>query len=111
MYIYTFFKKKSNGKISIASPTYLEAIVLVLKELNPMYKEEYDLRNYHLGTIIDKDKYCQILNIDEFYYPVPRIISNEEYKKILGKDVPDKKNNYESLDKYLEETEEEIAKA
>lgn len=110
MYIYTFFKKKGKGKISIASVTFIEA-VLVLKELNFMYKEEYDLRNYHLGIVIDKDKYCQILNIDEFYYSVPRIISNKEYKKILGKSVPNKKNNYLSFDAYLEETEKEIAKA
>ena len=110
MYIYTFFKKKSKDKTIIASPTFIEAM-LILREINCMYKEEYDLRNYHLATVIDKDKYCQILNIDEFYYSVPRIIYDEEYKKILGKDVPNKKNNYLSFNTYLEETENEIAKA
>lgn len=103
MHVYTFFRKDKTGKgTPVASPTYLEAVML-LEAFTIEYKRTYDLRNYHFDNISDCDEYCRKIELDEFYCTIPRILTNAEYKKLFGKDIPKEKNVYEHLDELKEE--------
>lgn len=85
--LYHFYSKNNDNKrIIVGSLSFLEA-ANAAHDLCVDINDQYNLNEYKLEKIVDDKKYMELLDINEFYYNLPYILSENQYKKLQDNDL------------------------
>lgn len=80
--LYHFYSKNNDNKrIIVGALSFLEA-ANAAHDLCVDIGDQYNLNEYKLENIVDYKKYMELLDINEFYYNLPYILSENQYKKL-----------------------------
>lgn len=85
--LYHFYSKNNDNKrIIVGALSFLEA-ANAAHDLCVDMGDQYNLNEYKLEKIVNHKKYMELLNINEFYYTLPYILSENQYKKLQNNDL------------------------
>lgn len=85
--LYHFYSKNNDNKrIIVGALSFLEA-ANAAHDLCVDIGDQYNLNEYKLENIVDYKKYMELLDINEFYYNLPYILSENQYKKLQDNDL------------------------
>ena len=85
--LYHFYSKNNDNKqIIVGALSFLEA-ANTAHDLRITMGDQYNLIEYKLENIVNDKKYMELLGINEFYYTLPYVLTENQYKKLQDNDL------------------------
>lgn len=85
--LYHFYSKTNDNKrIIVGALSFLEAANSA-HDLCADIGDQYNLIEYKLENITNDKKYMELLGINEFYYTLPYVLTENQYKKLQDNDL------------------------
>lgn len=85
--LYHFYSKNNDNKrIIVGALSFLEAANSA-HDLCADMGDQYNLIEYKLENIVNDKKYMDLLGINEFYYTLPYVLTENQYKKLQDNDL------------------------